>query len=164
MSEQRVYNLDLKTLKPYINKTKQVYEDIDFSRFERKGGYKIRLHWRNAFTIMDEDIADGLFFEIECRQYPDYTYHSFMLQLTYKKHVNVIYQLEVYPDFIESHRGKKGDTIYGSHIHELHSTHKVLDMTFNERWYDWLSYFCTNANIELDGDHKEPIISNGLGF
>lgn len=165
MSEQRKYNLDLKTLGPFILKSKEVIEDIDFVRLERKKGvYKIRLNWRNAYTFMDGDVADGLFFEIDCRVYPDFTYHSFMLKLVHKKHVNVIYQLEVYPEIIESHRGVKGEVIFGSHIHNLHSTSKVEDIAYDERWYEWLKYFCKNANINLIGNHREPIIHDGLGI
>lgn len=82
----------------------------------------------------------------------------------YKKHTNIIYQLEIYPDFILSHRENKKEEIYGSHIHDLHSTYKVINMDYDTRWYDWLDYFCECANIEIVGSHREPIISDGLNL
>lgn len=162
MSEQRIYSLDVSTLSPYILKPKQIYEDIDFARFERSGGYKSYLLWRSAYIYSENDIADNLFLEIECRKYPNYTYHSFKLLLKHKKHVNIIYQIEIYPDFELSHRGKKGEEIYGSHVHNLYNTYKVTDMQYDAKWYDWLNYFCENANIKITGTHREPIISDSL--
>jgi len=164
VSEQRAYNLPLEALQTYIDKPKVVYEGIDFNRYEKNGAYKVVLRWQNAHTYMEKKLESELFIEIECRQYPDFTYHSFMLQLTYKKHVNVLYQIEVYPDFKLSHREKKNVEIYGSHIHNLYETNKVQDLDYDSSWYGWLKYFCTKANIEIDGKHQEPMVNNGLLF
>lgn len=164
MSEQRSYNLHLDTLKTFIEKPKSVYENIDFSRYSRTGVYRLVLKWKNAYTYIDAIAEEGLFVEIECRHYPDYTYHSFSLQLNYKKHVNIIYQVEVYPNFKLSHRGKGGVEIFGSHFHHLHSTEKIEDVSYNGNWFEWLKYFCDNANIMIEGRHYEPLINDGLGF
>lgn len=158
MSEQREYNLDITTLETFITKPKEIYEDIDFSTHERTGVYKLELIWRNAYTLIDKDIADGLFFEIQCRRYPDFIYHSFALHYVYEKHTNIIYQMEVYPDTKLSHRGKDGKQLYGTHIHHLKNTYKVEDMPYSTTWYDWLKYFCEKANINITGNHKEPFI------
>ncbi len=165
MSEQRSYNLHIDALKTFLEKQKYIYEDIDFTRYSRKGSYKLALKWRNAHTLMDKNVEEGLFVEIECRAYPDFVYHSFALQLVYKKHVNIIFQVEVYPDFKLSHREKGGVEIYGSHIHNLYNTEKINNMNYNsDTWYDWLKYFCNATNITIQGRHYEPIISDGLGL
>lgn len=158
MSEQREYNLDISTLDTYITDDKEIYEDIDFERYERSGVYKLELIWRNAYTYIDGDIAPGLFFEIECRRYPDFIYHSFKLQLLHNKHTNVIYQMEVYPEFKLSHRGKDGKVLYGTHIHHLKQTYKVDNMPYETNWYEWLKYFCEKANINISGKHNQPFI------
>lgn len=165
MGSQRSYNVAINELLPFIGMDKKISDDISFEFYTRSKtkspfGY---YEWQSTHIIHAGDTVEGLYLHLKTIRYETYDYHSFRLFYRHQKHVNNVYQLEVYPLWKNSHTEPDGTKLYGTHIHELTKTYEVRPQGHEKfDWYQWLAYYIVKTNITLTGKQYAP--NNGELF
>ncbi len=160
MGSKRKYTLDNDTLNHYLTIAKVIDRDIEFIHYPRKSktrgnhGYH---QWQSTYILANNDTVPNLFLTLKSMKSLDFTYHSFMLSYRHQSTMNIIYQLEIYPDDFLSHTEKDGTTLFGTHLHHLGTTTEIRPnnyLTFD--WYNWLDYYIKQTNITIKGTITHP--------
>lgn len=159
MGSERRYNVASNELLNYIDIPKRIDDDIDFvfiTRSKTKSPYGF-YEWQSTYIVHGADTIDGLFLHLKAIRYQEFDYYNFRLFYRYQEHVNNIHQLEVYPDWKNSHTEPNGKKLYGSHIHTITQVQEVRP-TGHERfdWYSWLDYYIQQTKITLMGKITAP--------
>lgn len=161
MGSQRNFNVAVNELESYITAPKLITDQIQFVHIPRQSkrsphGFK---HWQSSYIVSVEnhDTIDGLILTLKSSIIYNDRYYSFMLGYRYQDALNVIHQLEVYPDDYPSHREIDGQQIFGTHIHHLNTTSSFKPNGYHRfTWYDWFDCYRTIINLSIDGQIYAP--------
>lgn len=161
MGSQRNFNVAVNELGSYITMPKLITDQIQFVHIPRNSkrsprGYK---HWQSSYIVSTEnrDTIDGLILTLKSSIIYDERYHSFMLGYRHQNTLNIIHQMEVYPDDYLSHREANGEQIFGTHIHRLTTVAPCRpDGHQGYSWYQWFDYYCSEINLTVTGQVIAP--------
>lgn len=161
MGSQRNFNVAVNELEPYISMPKLITDSIQFVHYPRKSkrspyGFD---QWQSSYIVSleNQDTIDNLILTLKSSIIYDERYHSFMLGYRYKDVLNIIHQLEVYPDDYLSHRETDGQQIFGTHIHHLTTTTSCRpDGYHGYTWYQWFDYYRSAVNLTVTGQIIAP--------
>ena len=161
MGSKRTYNIAINELEPYITMPKLIQDDIKFVNVPRKS--KRAPHgfdqWQSKYivSLQNKDTIDNLILTLKSSIIYDERYHSFMLSYRYQGTLNIIHQMEVYPDDYLSHRHTDGKKIFGTHIHYLNTVSPCRpDGYSNFTWYQWFDYYKSTVNLTVIGQIVAP--------
>lgn len=155
----RTYNIDVEQMNALLQETKIVYSDIDYQIKNDEATF-------NCTELYREDtgeIIQGASLNLRSLLLPDYTYHSFALQLLHGYNRNIVLQIEVMPynPHKPSHR-ENGVAIFGSHLLKAKTTTAYPRSTDEWKWHQWWKEFHQQANLIYYGSLNPPLLMGDL--
>lgn len=158
MGSKRTHTLAVNEAANYIAIPKTVTSDIQlefYARSKTKSPYGYHM-WQSSYILHNNDTVENLYLNLKTIRYEEYDYYSYMLSYRHNKDLNILHQLEVYPEWKNSHT-EDGKKLYGTHIHEITKTFEIRPPGHESfDWEKWLEYYTSLANITLTGKITAP--------
>lgn len=153
----REYSISKVRMLEILQETKCVYDDIDFSH--EPGSDYIHFRANQVFRLDTGATIPGASVVFRSVRTPGFVRHSLDLRIRHLNVENIVLQIEVLPFDIQhpTHR-EPGLTLHGSHLLKATQTIGYDRNTDNWTWFQWLSEFERQTNLQCYGNKYEPFI------